>query len=93
VVTFKQGAGIYSVNFTNCLWKVKTIPANSTIVATLNNQTPLFDSVDVAKRFYNFRLKDSSPAINKGISTGLLTDLDGKNRAAGLPDIGCYEKQ
>ena len=93
VVAFKQGSGIYSVNFTNCLWKVKTTPANSTSVATLNNQTPLFDSVDVAKRFYNFRLKDGSPAINKGINTGLLTDLDGNNRAVGLPDMGCYEKQ
>lgn len=93
VVTYKQGTGAFNISFTNCLWKVKTNPANSNIVATLNNQPPLFDSVDVAKRFYNFRLKDSSPAINKGIATGLLTDLDGNNRASGLPDMGCYEKQ
>ena len=53
---------------------------------------PQFDSVDVVRRIYDFRLKDGSPAINKGMITPLTTDFNGLARV-GLPDLGCYEKQ
>ena len=93
VVTAKQGATTFSVGFTNCLWKVKTAPLNSTVTAIINNQNPQFDSINVAKNFYDFRLKTGSPAINTGIATGTTTDLDGNPRSPVQPDLGAYEKQ
>jgi hypothetical protein len=59
----------------------------------INNQPPLFDSTNTQKNYYDFRLQTSSPAINKGIATGVITDLDGKPRPVGIPDLGCFEKQ
>jgi hypothetical protein len=93
VVTSKQGTGAFNVSFQNCLWKLKTNPANATATAIIANEAPAFDSVDTQKKFYNFRLKDESPAINKGKVTPLAIDLDGNPRPVGLPDLGCYEKQ
>lgn len=51
----------------------------------------MFDSTDGSKNYYSFRLKAGSPAINKGTNAGVLTDLDGKPRPVGLPDLGCFE--
>lgn len=93
VVSSKQGTGTYAASFQNCLWKVKNNPANITSTNIIANQDPLFDSVNNSRRIYNFRLKDESPAKNKGIGSGLSIDLDGNPRAVGLPDIGCFEKQ
>lgn len=94
VVTAKQGTAAFNVNFINCLWKVKDTPADlATAVNIISNQDPLFDSINVAKRIFNFRLKAGSPAIDKGINTGIITDLDGNPRPVGLPDLGAYEKQ
>lgn len=95
VVAAKQGTGAFNftVSFTNCLWKVKTAPLNITVTNIINNQAPVFDSINTAKNYYSFRLKEGSPAINKGVNTGIVTDLDGKPRAMGLPDLGAYEKQ
>ncbi len=94
VVTSKQGSGTFNVSFNNCLWKVKDNPSNLTAaVNIISNQDPLFDSINVSKRIFNFRLKDNSPAINAGAATGVGLDLDGNPRPAGLPDLGAYEKQ
>ena len=93
VIVSKQGSTIFTVNFSNSLWKVKTMPANITSSAMINNTDPQFDSIDVQKRIFNFRLKPSSPAVNKGLITPLTFDLDGNPRAVGLPDLGAYEKQ
>lgn len=94
VITVKQGTAAFNVNFTNCLWKVKDTPGNlATAVNIISNQDPLFDSINVAKRIFNFHLKAGSPAIDKGINTGITTDLDGNPRPVGLPDLGAYEKQ
>jgi hypothetical protein len=54
---------------------------------------PQFDSINTAKNFYDFRLKDTSPAINAGTNSLVTSDLDGKVRPIGLPDLGTYEKQ
>lgn len=92
VVVSKQGSTVFNVQFTNCLWKVNSTPAN--VVATNSfNEPPAFDSINATKHFYNFRLKENSPAIDKGISTSLAYDLDGNIRAVNLPDLGCYERQ
>jgi len=93
VVVSKQGNTVFSVNFTNSLWRVKNNPANTTFTNMINNTDPQFDSVDVQRKVYDFRLKGGSPAINKGLPTLLTVDLDGKARSVGVPDMGAYEKQ
>jgi hypothetical protein len=93
VVVAQQGNTVYAVNFSNCLWKVKTnLPGvvSSNIIANAN---PLFDSVNNSRGYYDFHLKASSPALDKGVSTGTVIDLDGHPRPVGLPDLGCYERQ
>jgi hypothetical protein len=92
VVVLKQGtAGVFDVVFTNCLWRVKNNPANTTRTNIIANSDPLFEMVDTQKGLYDFRLKQGSPAINAGIATSVLVDLDGKPRTA-APDLGAYEK-
>jgi len=93
VVSSKQGTKAYAITFENCLWKVKSAPEFATVVKTISNTEPLFDSINADKHFYNFRLKDGSPAINAGVITGMPFDLDGKPRNVNLPDLGAYEKQ
>jgi hypothetical protein len=93
VVVSKSGNTTFNVNFENNLWKVKTAPANITSTQIISNQNPVFDSINVSKKYFDFRLKAGSPALNKGIPAGITIDLDGKPRPVGLPDLGCYEKQ
>lgn len=92
VIASKQGTNAFNVNFTNCLWKVTTTPQNVTATGVFN-QPPAFDSVNASRHFYNFRLKDISPAINKGVPTTLAYDLDGNPRNVNDPDLGSYEHQ
>jgi hypothetical protein len=89
----QQGNTLFSVNFSNCLWKVATSPSGVDTSAIIANMDPLFDSVDVVHQFYNFRLQAGSPAISQGVNTGLPFDLDGNPRPAGPTDLGCYQRQ
>ena len=94
VVVDKKGSTTFNVNFDYNLWKVKNPPANITSNQIINNQYPEFDSINTSKRFYNFRLKDESPAKNKATNAGIILDLDGKPRPVGIaPDLGSYERQ
>ena len=94
VIVLKQGTTPYSVVFDRVLWRVKDQPANITLTAPpINNQNPEFDSVDVNKRVYSFRLKNTSPAKNTGINAGVVIDLDGAMRPVAQPDMGAYERQ
>lgn len=92
VVTAKQGNTVFDVSFENVLWRTQTIPGNITTNGIINTE-PRFDSINTAERYFNFRLKDDSPAINAGMNAGVLIDLDGNSRPVGLPDLGAYEKQ
>jgi len=93
VVVNKQGSNSFAVLFDKNLYRVTTDPANSTLNANIKNQEPLFDSIDVTKRIYNFRTNNiAAPGINKGATTPFTKDLDDNNRNNGLPDLGCYEK-
>lgn len=92
VVVAKSGNTFFNVNFDHNLWKVQSVPTNITSNQVININ-PQFDSINNGRRIYNFRLKDSSPAINKGTNASVSTDLDGKPRPVGLPDLGCFEKQ
>lgn len=93
VDVIKNGNTVFNVIFDYTLWKVQANPANTTLNQVINNQPPLFDSISTSTNFYNFRLKAGSAAINKGVNTSILSDLDGNPRAVGTPDLGCFEKQ
>jgi len=94
VVTAKNNSKAFNVSFQNALWKVTTPPANVMGTNIINNQDPQFDSINVSDRYYDFRLKSTSPAKDAGSTTPILLDLDGKPRMAGpKPDLGCFEKQ
>lgn len=94
VATSKKGTGSFMLNFDNVLWRVIATPADATATGNVLTQAPLFDSINTVERIYNFRLKDNSPAINKGANTGIPIDLDGNTRPLGvLPDLGAYEKR
>ena len=92
IITSKQGTGAFKVSFINCLWKEKDPVLNITKANPIINQDPRFDSIDIQKHHFSFRLLPSSPAIDKGVNTTITTDLDGKLRPVGLPDLGSYEK-
>jgi hypothetical protein len=92
IVLEKEGSGAVNINFNHVLFRAKTDPANTIFTSVIRNQQPLFDSVDVSNRYYDFRLKKESPGVNNGTITSLLTDLNGLPRK-GLPDLGCYENQ
>jgi hypothetical protein len=93
VLVSQQGSNPFSINFSNCLWKVTTPPTGIHSSNIIANSDPLFDSINVGRNYYDFHLKAGSPALNKGISTSLTQDLDGNPRPAGLPDLGCYQRQ
>jgi hypothetical protein len=93
VVTVKQGNTRFTVVFDKVLWRVQTAPADVSIAQNgIVTGEPRFDSVNTAQRYFNFRLKDDSPALNAGKDIGVVIDLDGKGRPAGpAPDLGAYE--
>ena len=95
IVIARQGNAGFNVAFDNVLWPVANDPENVSSITGVNikNENPQFDSINIANRFYDFRLKDSSPAKDKGSNAGVSIDLDGKPRPTGLPDLGAYEKQ
>ncbi len=92
VVLARQTGTVFAVSFDQVLWRVQNTPANVTTMGIIN-QNPLFDSVNTGQQFYSFRLKESSPAVNKGVNAGVPLDLDGNHRPVGLPDLGAYERQ
>ena len=93
VVVLKNGNTTFNVIFDHALWKVQTPPSNTTAIQIINNQAPQFDSIDVSENYYDFRLKPTSPAVNKGVASFVNIDLDGKPRPVGLPDLGAFERQ
>ncbi|HEY7162192.1 MAG TPA: choice-of-anchor Q domain-containing protein, partial [Acidobacteriota bacterium] len=97
VVIAQDPGATLAVNFDYGLWKIqKTDPSTVPGVTAnqiINNQPPLFDSINNSKKYYDFHLQENSPAKDKGTATGIIIDLDGKPRPVGPPDLGCYEKQ
>lgn len=100
ILVNRKGTLPFTAIFDNVLYKMKnTDPSILTFSGNkLRNVEPAFDSINTSKPYYNFRLKVAgsivSPAINKGVATGLPFDLDGNPRILGTaPDLGAYEKQ
>ena len=91
----KQGINPFNVLFDRNLYRASADPLFSTLTNNIRNQDPSFDSIDVNKRIFNFRITKNAlaPGLNKGASTIFPKDLDDNNRSNGLPDLGAYEKQ
>lgn len=95
IVVEKKGSTAFNLSFENILYKSKN-PLAYADAASLRNLNPAFDTVNVSKLIYNFRLRDASPCVDAAKPLpGVLFDLDGLTREvpAGKPDIGCYERQ
>lgn len=91
-VVSRRGNALFRVSFRNCLYRGSD-PVATLLADNLKNLDPRFDSVDIAKRFFDLRIqRRGSPAVDKGLQAGIQTDIEGKPRDA-RPDMGCYEKQ
>lgn len=88
----QEGNLPYQVSFSHSIWKMTTVPS---IISTVNTTVadPLFEETGGENQRYIFKLKEGSPAIDKGLPTSLHTDLEGKPRNIGAPDAGAYERQ
>lgn len=94
ILVSRTAGPAFNVLLQNVLYKAKDALANVTLQNTIVNQPPQFDSINTSLRFYNFRLRVVSPALNSGRTTSLSVDLDGLPRVAGTrPDMGSYERQ
>jgi len=93
LVINKQGTDPYTASFDHVLYKAKNNVANATFISSIKNEAPMFDSIDVSGNIFDFHFKNhpNSPAVNAGMVTPFLYDLDDKLRDAN-PDIGCYER-
>ncbi len=89
----KLGPASPALRFENVLWRVAGDPGFSIITGAINGQDPQFELLNHSRLEYSFRLQETSPALNKGINTGVAIDLDGHTRPVGLPDLGAYERQ
>jgi hypothetical protein len=93
VAIIRNGTSAFQVNFSHVLWKMRSTTLPATTDQIINNQPPLFESIEPGNNRYNFRLRTGSPALNAGTASSVLLDLDGKPRPVGQPDLGCFEKQ
>ena len=96
VMVNKEGSNLFNVIMSNCLYKSANGINNAVLNANIINEDPIFDSIDVVKNYYDFRMNNaiSSPAIDNGGNTSFPLDLDNQPRQSGISmDIGCYEKQ
>lgn len=91
VIVDKKGTN-FNLLFDNVLWKMQSNPPFGNVSGNVLNQNPQFDSINVSQRYYDFHLRESSPALNQGSNASVFIDLDGKTRPVGMPDLGCYEK-
>lgn len=91
-VTLSASGSSSQVQFDHVLWKQSVAPAGVVASNLIPNQDPQFDSIDVSRRIYNFRLRETSPARQAGLNAGVLTDLDGRPRLSTTPDLGAYER-
>jgi hypothetical protein len=89
----RQGASQFVTTFDHVLYKANDEIPNAIFISSLQNELPVFDSINVSKNIFDFHFnKDRySPAVDAGITNSFLYDLDDKLRDS-QPDIGCYER-
>ena len=89
----KEGSTAFNVSFEHVLYKAKDEITNATFFSSIKNEPPMFDSINVSRNIYNFHINNnpSSPAVDAGVVTPFIYDLDDKLRDS-KPDIGCYER-
>jgi len=80
-------SGIFDYSFDHCLIKIDPNENTNTAnyINIIKNENP--DFVDKEKR--DFHLKESSPCIDAGTNTSILTDIEGNARSN--PDLGAFE--
>ena len=91
----KQGSNTFTVLFQNNIYRAQNVPSNVTFSNNIQNGEPTFDSINVTRNIFDFRITKNAfaPGINAGILTAFPKDLADKPRNVGLPDLGCYERQ
>jgi hypothetical protein len=91
VVDKANSSSAFNVAFQNVLYKNEDESFDNLFVNSIKNQMPEFESIDPSRQIFNFHLKETSPAIGRGLEIGVQVDLDGIRRTLGTPDIGCYQ--
>ncbi|QEC69400.1 hypothetical protein FRZ67_19605 [Panacibacter ginsenosidivorans] len=84
----QTGNNTFNINFENVLYKGNA--SNANFINSIQDQDPLFTTIDAFNNIFDFHLQDISPCVNTGKSTAVSIDLDGNERDE-IPDIGCYE--
>lgn len=89
----KQGTSAFSATFDHVLYKAKDEIAIANFNSSIKNEIPIFDSIDISKNIFDFHFNNhpNSPAVDAGVITPFLYDLDDKMRDS-RPDLGCYER-
>lgn len=89
----KKGSDFFSVAFDHVLYKAADNISNATFISSIQNEPPMFDSINVSNNIYDFHFINhpNSPAVHAGVVTPFLYDLDDNLRGA-TPDIGCYQR-
>lgn len=82
---------LFNYQFTNCLIRTDLEPNQINAENCIFNTSPLF--TDISERDYH--LLEGSPAINTGLETGIMIDLEGNLRPfmGGIPDVGAFESE
>lgn len=91
VAVNRKGQQAFTAFFDHVLWKQKVIPGNITMRQVIENQNPLFDTINTIANIYSFRLQPGSPAVDKAMVSPVVIDIDGSRRNINIPDLGCYE--
>ncbi len=89
----KQGNSVFQVLFDHSILKQQNYPANIDSSALFLNTDPEFIATGIQDDLFNFHLQAGSPALGRGVNTGVLIDLDGNGRPPNQSDLGCYERQ
>ena len=91
----REGNTVFDITMNHCLYRAGTDPAPATLNNVIRNQDPLFDSIDISNKYYDFRTSRDpfAPGVDQGMATPFPRDLDDLPRTVQLPDLGCYEKQ
>ena len=64
----KKGSDPFTVNFNHVLYKAKTVSDLINFANPLLNMDPLFDSIGVGTRYFDFHLNTKpSPAVDAGL--------------------------